>query len=130
VTTCTICKKPMNTGLPEDIDCGGDCLECAGKTGDAIAARVFLRELRQRRTEIQQMHQALQEHTQLRQEMHDMRHVVLPGFDKQVKDMREDLQTAIWRLKDVMQQDDGQAYKEARKWVERVCEKYLLKGDT
>ena len=25
---CLICGKDMDTGKPEDVDCGGDCAEC------------------------------------------------------------------------------------------------------
>ena len=49
---CGICKKPLDTGNVEDSDCGGDCLECMGDSGDPAAAEHFLKEIKKLRVEL------------------------------------------------------------------------------
>lgn len=50
---CNICKRPLDTGRVEDGDCGGDCLECMGDSGDPAAAKLFLEEIKKLRAELQ-----------------------------------------------------------------------------
>lgn len=45
------------------------------------------------------------------------------------QDIKRDLADAVNRINDMLQNDDGQAFKEARKWVEQMRTKYGIKED-
>lgn len=42
--------------------------------------------------------------------------------------LRDELQTAVYRINDMLHDPDGQSFKEARKWAQRVCKAHGLKN--
>lgn len=44
------------------------------------------------------------------------------------RELAESLEIAMYRIKDMLQGDDGQAYKEARKWLPRFAESLAKAG--
>lgn len=43
--------------------------------------------------------------------------------------LRHELQNAVHRINDMLHDPDGQSFKEARKWVDRVCYVHGLKNE-
>ena len=43
--------------------------------------------------------------------------------------LRHDLQNAVYRINDMLHDPDGQSFKEAERWVGRVCYVHSLKNE-
>ncbi len=51
------------------------------------------------------------------------------SHDFTVEQLADELQIAVHRINDMLNDPDGQSYKEARKWVDRTCAKYGLQNE-
>ena len=49
--------------------------------------------------------------------------------EKAIELLRAELQTAVHRINDMLNDPDGQSFKEARKWVDRTCYVHGLKNE-